>query len=288
MYSGLVPEDSGKAGRLVVCPTPLGNLDDVTLRVLRVLGEADVVACEDTRHSRRLLARHGIKAKLVSYHEHNERRRTPELVERIKQGQSVALVSDAGTPAVSDPGAMLVGSCIDAGLTVEVLPGPSAVITALVASGIGSDRWRFVGFLPKKPGALKKAISGRLEESVVCFESPRRLGRTLSLLAECMPERQVAVCRELTKVHEEVVRGSAVEVASTFSTRSSIKGEVVIVIAGEAEKTAESRDAAAYVEALADLVAAGAKPRDAAKVVAQLAGPKVSANSIYKAWLKQK
>ena len=182
----------------------------------------------------------------------------------------------------------MIGRCIDAGLAVEVLPGPSAVTTALVASGIGTDSWRFVGFLPKKAGALKKTISGRPGESVVCFESPQRLGRTLALLAEYMPERQVAVCRELTKVHEEVVRGSVVEVASTFSARSSIKGEVVIVIEGEAEKTAESGEAASYVEALADLVDAGAKPRNAAKVVAQLARPKVTANSIYKAWLKQK
>ena len=200
-------------GRLVVCPTPIGNLEDVTLRVLRVLGEADVIACEDTRHTRKLLDRHGIDgARLVSYHEHNERRRAAELAERIESGEVVALVTDAGTPAVSDPGFALVRECVARGLDVEVLPGPSAVVTALVASALPVDRWRFAGFLPRKAGELRAELE-RGEETLVAFESPGRLPKTLALLAELDPERPVAVCRELTKLHEEVVRGAAGEVA---------------------------------------------------------------------------
>src|SRR5262249_18709060 len=145
-------------GRLVVCPTPIGNLQDVTLRVLAVLGEADVVACEDTRHTRVLLERYGLASPLVSFHEHNERARTGALLERVRRGELVALVSDAGTPIVSDPGFALLRACLGAGLTVEVLPGPSAVVTALVASGLPADRWQFVGFLPRKRAELEDLL----------------------------------------------------------------------------------------------------------------------------------
>src|SRR5947199_6704423 len=199
------------AGRLVVCPTPIGNLEDVTLRVLSALREADVVACEDTRRTRVLLDRYGVKAHLVSYHEHNERRRAGELVARMREGAVVALVSDAGTPLVSDPGFVLVQACVAAGLAVEVLPGPSAAISALVASALPADRWRFAGFLPRKRGELVEALSG--PETLVAFESPRRVAATLEVLASTDPDRPVAVCRELTKLHEEVVRGSAGELA---------------------------------------------------------------------------
>ena len=195
------------SGRLVVCPTPIGNLEDVTLRVLSALREADVVACEDTRRTRVLLDRYGVKARLVSYHEHNERARAAELVERMRAGAVVALVSDAGMPLVSDPGYVLVRACVAAGLPVEVLPGPSAAITALVASGLPADEWRFPGFLPRKKGELRERARRR-RGTLVAFESPRRLPATLALLAELDPDREVAVCRELTKVHEEVVRGT--------------------------------------------------------------------------------
>ena len=161
-------------GRLVVCPTPIGNLEDVTLRVLAALREADLVACEDTRRTRVLLERYGVQATLVSYHEHNERERTPELVGRMLEGAVVALVSDAGMPLVSDPGYVLVAGCIAAGLEVEVLPGPSAAIAALVASGLPADRWRFAGFLPRKRGPLEALLGA--EETLVAFESPRRVG----------------------------------------------------------------------------------------------------------------
>src|SRR5436190_7359888 len=167
------------AGRLVICPTPIGNLEDVTLRVLSALREADVIACEDTRRTRVLLDRYGVKATLVSYHEHNERSRAAELVERMRAGAVVALVSDAGMPLVSDPGFVLVRACVAAGLPVEVLPGPSAVLAALVASGLPADRWRFVGFLPRKRGELRELLSEG-DETLVAFESPRRMPATLA------------------------------------------------------------------------------------------------------------
>src|SRR3954463_16022806 len=168
------PRPRGAVGGLVVCPTPIGNLEDVTLRVLAALREADVVACEDTRHTKVLLERYGVTATLVSYHEHNERARAAELVERMRSGDVVALVSDAGMPLVSDPGYLLVRACGAAGLAGGVLPGPSAAITALVASGLPADEWHFHGFLPRKKGELREVLSSG-DGTLVAFESPRRL-----------------------------------------------------------------------------------------------------------------
>ncbi len=215
------------SGRLVVCPTPIGNLEDVTLRVLSALRDADVVACEDTRRTRVLLERYGVQATLVSYHEHNERERAAELVERMSGGAVVALVSDAGMPLVSDPGYVLVQSCVGAGLEVEVLPGPSAALAALVASALPADAWRFAGFLPRKRAALVEVLGS--PETLVAFESPRRVGATLAVLAELDPERPVAVCRELTKVHEEVLRGTASELAARYADAPP-RGEIVLVV----------------------------------------------------------
>ena len=267
-------------GRLVVCPTPIGNLEDITLRVLSVLREADVVACEDTRRTRVLLDRYGVKARLVSYHEHNERSRSAELVGRMRDGAVVALVSDAGMPLVSDPGYVLVQACVADGLPVEVLPGPSAAITALVASGLPADEWHFQGFLPRKKGELRELLTHG-EGTLVAFESPRRLPGTLALAAELDPAREVAVCRELTKVHEEIVRGTAAELAARYADKPP-KGEIVLVLAPPAAGSAGSGapDPAA-VEALRKLVDAGAHPRKAAAVVASLTG--ASANSLYRA-----
>ena len=205
------------AGRLVICPTPIGNLEDVTLRVLSALREADVVACEDTRRTRVLLDRYGVKASLVSYHEHNERSRAGELVGRMREGAVVALVSDAGMPVISDPGFELVRASVAAGLPVEVLPGPSAALAALVASGLPADAWHFVGFLPRKRAELERLFAATAE-TLVAFESPRRVAASLAVLASLDPDRPVAVARELTKVHEEVVRGA--RRASPSATRS--------------------------------------------------------------------
>jgi 16S rRNA (cytidine1402-2'-O)-methyltransferase len=266
------------SGGLVVCPTPIGNLEDVTLRVLSALRRADVVACEDTRRTRTLLARYGVEAPLVSYHEHNEERRAAELVKRMRAGDSVALVSDAGMPLVSDPGYVLVRACVASGLPVEVLPGPSAAITALVASGLPADRWRFLGFLPRRKGELRDALAGG-EGTLVAFESPRRLPATLALLAELDPERRVAVCRELTKAHEEVVRGSAAELARRYAGRPP-KGEVAVVV-GAAEEDGRAGPDPAHLDALRRLVESGAHGRRAAAVVAELTGG--SANELYRA-----
>jgi 16S rRNA (cytidine1402-2'-O)-methyltransferase len=264
-------------GRLIVCPTPIGNLEDVTLRVLAALREADVVACEDTRRTRVLLNRYGVKASLVSYHEHNERARAGELVARMLDGGVVALVSDAGTPLVSDPGFVLVRECVAAGLAVEVLPGPSAALSALVASALPADRWRFAGFLPRKRAELEGLLAS--PETLVAFESPRRVASSLAVLAELDPERPVAVARELTKVHEEVVRGSAAELAERYGSEPP-RGEIVLVVGG-ASADASAADSGPALDALRRLVEAGAKPRPAAAVVAELTG--VPANRLYKA-----
>jgi 16S rRNA (cytidine1402-2'-O)-methyltransferase len=271
------------AGRLVVCPTPIGNLEDVTLRVLAALREADVVACEDTRRTKVLLDRSGVTAKLLSYHEHNEQGRARELVRRMEAGAVVALVSDAGMPLVSDPGLVLVQACVAAGMAVEVLPGPSAALAALVASGLAAERWRFVGFLPRKRGALE-AILGDAAETLVAFESPRRLAGSLAILAERDPERAVAVCRELTKVHEEIVRGTAAELAERFASRPA-RGEVVMVVGPRAGAGAEG-DRTAAIDAVRRLVAAGAKARPAARVVSELTG--VPANALYAALAEER
>jgi 16S rRNA (cytidine1402-2'-O)-methyltransferase len=266
------------SGRLVVCPTPIGNLEDVTLRVLAALREADVVACEDTRRTRVLLDRYGVKARLVSYHEHNEQARASELVARMRDGDVVALVSDAGMPLVSDPGYLLVRGCVAAGLPVEVLPGPSAAITALVASGLPADEWRFHGFLPRKRGELRRLLA-EPGGTLVAFESPRRVPATLALLAEVDPERQTAVCRELTKAHEEIVRGSAAELAARYADAPP-KGEVVLVLGPRSAPEPDSAEPAG-LDALRRLVDAGARPRKAAAVVAELTGG--SANALYRA-----
>lgn len=264
------------AGRLVVCPTPIGNLQDITLRALAALRDADVIACEDTRRTRVLLDRYGVDAALVSYHEHNERERAAQLVERMQGGEVVALVSDAGMPLVSDPGAVLVAACVAAGLAVEVLPGPSAALAALVASALPADRWRFVGFLPRKRAELERLLTGA-GETLIAFESPHRLPASLAILAAADPDRPVAVCRELTKVHEEVVRGPAAEVAARFAG-GEVRGEIVLVV-GAADAAAV--DAARAAEAVRALVAAGARARPAARVVAGLTG--VPANALYAA-----
>ncbi len=270
-------DEAAATGRLVVCPTPIGNLEDVTLRVLRVLREAQVIACEDTRRTGLLLERLGIPAagRLVSNHEHNERARAGELVGRVRDGALVALVTDAGTPAVSDPGWVLVRACVDAGLPVEALPGPSAALVALVASGLPADRWRFVGFLPRRASELAAAFSAL--ETTVAFEAPGRVGGVLRALAGVDPERPVAVCRELTKLHEEVVRGAAGELAARYADAPP-RGEVVLVVGGAPEGEG---DLAGAVEALRRLVDAGARPRPAAGVVAGLTG--VAANALYRA-----
>jgi 16S rRNA (cytidine1402-2'-O)-methyltransferase len=262
-------------GRLVVCPTPIGNLEDVTLRVLDALMRADLIACEDTRHTRVLLQRHGISAHLVSLHEHNERARAAELAARIAAGALVALVSDAGTPLLSDPGFALLRACREAELPIDVLPGPSAVTTAVVAAGLPAERWCFVGFLPRARRELDRLLAGATE-TLVAFESPRRLAATLAVLAARDPGRPVAVCRELTKLHEEVRGGTAGELAAHYREQPA-RGEVVLVIGAAAPESLAREEALAVVRSL---TAAGARPRAAATAVAKLTG--LAANELYR------
>jgi 16S rRNA (cytidine1402-2'-O)-methyltransferase len=257
---------------LVVCPTPIGNLEDVTLRALRELGEADLVLCEDTRRTRVLLERHGVQARLTSFHRHNEASRTAEVLPRLEAGVRVALASDAGLPGVNDPGARLVAAALERGVEVTVLPGPSAVETALVASGLVGERYSFLGYLPRA-----EAERARLWEELrawtwpaVAFESPRRLPASLASLASAEPDRPVAVCRELTKRFEEVVRGPAREVASRFG--EPLKGEVTLVIGSGLEPEADAGRELEAVAAVAELVAEGLPRRRAVDLVAGLTG----------------
>jgi len=261
---------------LALCATPIGNLEDVTLRVLRELREADLILCEDTRQTRKLLDRHGIEARTLSYHEHNEAARVAELLPRLEAGERIALVSDAGLPAINDPGARLVRAALDAGLPVTVLPGPSAVETALVASGLAAERYQFLGYLPrseKAREALWKELS-RWPHPAVAFESPKRLPATLSSLAGFDPERPLAVCRELSKRFEEIARGSARELAQRFEHEP--KGEITLVI-GPATESEEGEEAA--TAAVAELIEAGLPRRHAVELVAKLTG--VARNKLY-------
>jgi len=264
---------------LAVCATPIGNLEDVTLRVLAELAAADVVLCEDTRHTRVLLDRHGIAARLLSYHEHNEAKRTAELLPRLEAGERLALVSDAGLPGVSDPGARLVRAALDAGVDVTVLPGPSAVETALVASGLVAEQYRFLGFLPRGEKKLAElwAELSRWPWPAVAFESPRRLPATLRSLAAADAAREVAVCRELTKRFEEVSRGTAAELAERFDAPP--KGEITLVL-GPAAAPGDGVGEERALAAVAELVAAGMPRRRAAELVSDLVG--ASRNRLYK------
>jgi 16S rRNA (cytidine1402-2'-O)-methyltransferase len=263
---------------LAVCATPIGNLEDATLRVLRELREADLVLCEDTRRTRVLLERHGIQARLLSLHEHNEARRTDELLPRLLGGERIALVSDAGLPAISDPGARLIRAALDAGVPVTVLPGPSAVETALVASGLVADRFQFLGFLPRGKRALETLWSelAAWPHAAVAFESPQRLPSTLASLARAVPERPAAVCRELTKQFEEVVRGTAAELADRFA--SAPKGEITLVLGAADVRSASDEQPA--LDAVSELVAAGLPRRLASDVVGRLTG--VPRNRLYR------
>jgi 16S rRNA (cytidine1402-2'-O)-methyltransferase len=264
---------------LAICATPIGNLEDVTLRLLDELRAADLVLAEDTRRTRILLDRHGIEARLLSYHEHNEAARVAELLPRLEAGERIALVSDAGMPLVSDPGARLVRAALDAGLPVTVVPGPSAVESALVLSGLADERYVFVGFLPRSTRALDELWreSAAWGAVLVAFEAPTRLPATLRSLAAASPERPAAVCRELTKAFEEVVRGTAAELAARFV--EAPKGEITLVVGGARAEP----DVAAARAAVAELVAAGTPRGVAAEVVARLTG--TSRNELYRSTL---
>src|SRR2546427_1490594 len=227
---------------LYLVATPIGNLEDITLRAIRVLKQADVIACEDTRQTQKLLNHYGIATRTISYHEHNEASRAAELICELEKGRRIAVVSDAGMPGISDPGFRLVSLAIERGLPVVPIPGPVAFIAALVASGLPNDLFSFRGFLPAKSGARRQELEKilRSKEIQVFYEAPHRIRETLADVVEVFgPDRPVVVARELTKIHEEFLRGSAQEVALTLDTRGEIKGEITLVI----DKAAEGQSA---------------------------------------------
>lgn len=271
------------SGTLFVVGTPIGNLADVTERARVTLARADVVAAEDTRRTGRLLAHLGISRPLLSFFEGNEERRTTDLVARLREGASVALVSDAGMPGISDPGFSLVSACIDAGIRVTVVPGPSAAIAALVVSGLPTDRFVFEGFLPRRGGERRARLAELRHDlrTVVVFEAP---GRVLALLRDvlgALGDRRVAVARELTKLHEEVLRGRVSEVLDAFETGGP-RGEVVVVLEGAAERSVP--DLAAAISEARSLVEAGARKREAAAEASRRHG--VSANEVYRSLVR--
>jgi 16S rRNA (cytidine1402-2'-O)-methyltransferase len=219
-------------GTLYLVATPIGNLEDITQRAVRLLGEVDIIACEDTRHTSKLLNHYGIKTKSISYHEHNERERAAELVEKLKAGSDVAVVSDAGTPGISDPGFRLARFAIENEIRVVPVPGPSALVAALIASGLPSDEFFFGGFLPSRSGARRASLTElrTIPATLIFYEAPHRIAATLKDAYEILGEREAAVARELTKVHEEIVHGRLSELADRFSAADSARGEMVLII----------------------------------------------------------
>ena len=220
-------------GTLSIVATPIGNLEDITLRALRILKEVDLIACEDTRRTLKLLNHFGIKKRLISYFEHNELGRLPEILSLLKAGQNVALVSDAGTPTISDPGFPLVREAVACGIRVEPIPGPCAAITALATSGLPTDRFLFIGFLPQKRGKRRSLLESLRDEegTIILYESPHRILKALTDIASVLGNRPLVIVRELTKVHEEFVRGSADEISRSLQG-AEIKGEFVVLVAG--------------------------------------------------------
>jgi 16S rRNA (cytidine1402-2'-O)-methyltransferase len=261
-------------GKLVVCGTPIGNLEDAPPRLARVLAEVDLVACEDTRQTRKLLTHLGVKTRMTSYHDVDERDRAQELADRVAAGLRLALVTDAGMPGVSDPGYHLVAACLERGVQVEVVPGPSAVLAALVVSGLPTDRFCFEGFPPRRVGARDRRFAELAAEprTMVFFEAPHRALATLAAMAAAFGgDRPCAVVRELTKVHEEVLRGSLAEVAERLAANGP-RGELTLVVGGAPAGRPSAAGAADLAAEVAALVASGASTRDAIATVARASG----------------
>lgn len=261
-----------KSGRLLVVATPIGNLGDITLRALEALKAADVIACEDTRTTAKLLARHLIRRPTTPYHDHNAEKARPILLRRMAEGETVALVSDAGTPLVADPGYKLVSEAIAAGMAVEALPGPSAALSALVLSGLPTDRFLFAGFLPPKEAARRASLRDfvGLRASLVFFESPQRLAASLADMASILGDRPAAVARELTKLHEEVRRGRLADLAAHYERSGAPKGEVVVVVGPPSEAAQEASEA--DLDTLLRAALGRESLRDAVAAVAEATG----------------
>jgi 16S rRNA (cytidine1402-2'-O)-methyltransferase len=266
-------------GLLYVVSTPIGNLEDITYRAVRVLKEADWIACEDTRTTRRLLDHYGIQTRSISYHEHNEANRTEDLVARLQHGETGALVSDAGTPLLSDPGYRIVRAAVQAGIQVEALPGPSALLAGLVISGLPTDQFHFGGFLPPKQGQRIRMLESLRDEpaTLIFYEAPHRIIESLEDIATTLGEREVVVARELTKFHEEVLRGTPTEIRAALESRDAIRGEFVVLIAKASAPLHDDRPPEEAVEAL---VRAGVNRMDAMKTIARQRG--LSKRDVYK------
>jgi 16S rRNA (cytidine1402-2'-O)-methyltransferase len=271
-------------GALYVVATPIGNLEDITYRAVRLLRESDVIACEDTRHTRKLLEHYGIEKPTISYHEHNEAERTAELAERLRSGAIIALVSDAGMPLVSDPGYRLVREAIASGVTVTAIPGPSAAVTALAASGLPTDSFYFAGFLPAKPGQRITRLEelAELSATLIFYEAPHRILESLEAIEQVLGPRPMVVARELTKLHEEYLRGSASELRALLVERNAIKGEMTILVGKSA---GPPPDDTPLVEAVDGLVRAGTPRMDAIKQVARRRG--LSKRQVYDQLLRE-
>ncbi|MEK7405651.1 MAG: 16S rRNA (cytidine(1402)-2'-O)-methyltransferase [Acidobacteriota bacterium] len=267
------------AGSLYIVATPIGNLEDITLRALRVLREVDLVACEDTRQTRKLLDHYGIHKPTLSYHEHNEAARAEELLDKLRQGASIALVSDAGTPLISDPGYRLVSRAIENGVPVDPIPGPSALVAALSASGLPTDSFRFGGYLPPRQNARRKALAAFKDEpaTVIFYEAPHRILETLADIDEVLGPRPVVLARELTKIHQEFLRGPAAEVRRTVAARHSLKGEITLLLGRAAAAPVQDTSIPEAVEAS---IRAGMGRMEAMKAVARERG--LSKREIYR------
>ena len=270
--------------KLYVVPTPIGNLEDMTYRAVRILGEVDLIACEDTRQTRKLLEHYGIAKPTISYHEHNESERAGELTSRLLAGTSIALVTDAGMPLVSDPGYRLVHAAVECGIPVEPLPGASAALTALAASGLPTDSFRFGGFLPSKPGQRARLLESLAGEhaTLIFYEAPHRILEALEAIEAAFGQRPVVVARELTKLHEEFLRGTAAEIRAQLAARDAVKGEMTVLI-GKA--TAPAKDDTPLDEAVDALMRQGTPRMDAIKQVARKRG--LSKREVYEHLLRK-
>ena len=283
---------SAMAGTLYIVSTPIGNLEDITPRALRILREVDLIACEDTRHTRKLLNHFGIDTRTSSYHEHNERERAEELCELLNGGKNIALVSDAGTPLVSDPGFRLVSLAAEQGLKIIPVPGVSAFVTALTASGLASDQVLFNGFLPARSAARRAKLETlrAIPATLVFYEAPHRIAATLGDALEVLGNRDAAVARELTKLHEEFVRGTLSELIETFNDKNS-RGELVLLISGrQGDRSFSAEDQNSTAAALANLVRKFEREGDNTKTALKKAAREVGLkrDEAYRIWESQK
>ena len=273
-------------GKLYLVPTPIGNLKDITLRALEVLKKVDIIACEDTRQSLKLLNHFQIKKTLISYHKHNENGKSEDIIEMILEGKSVAVISDAGTPGISDPGAILVKRCVENQIEFEVLPGATAITTALVYSGLNTDRFIFIGFLPRENKDKKKVVESVIDrtETIILYEAPHRIRQTLTFLRNQLGNRNISVCRELTKLHETIIRGTLDEVIELYNEENP-RGEYVLVVDGKNEEEILMENRARWQdisieEHIKSYMESGIEKKDAIKMVAKERG--IHKSEVYK------